>query len=455
MALLSGPAVSDAVRDPENALGQLARSEADDRQLADELFVRVLNRPASDLEKAAVVEHTAGLELAHARLTNELAKAEAAWADRKPALDKERHSTVARAEKALADYLAERAPRIAAAQRQRLDRIADAEARVVENEPALRRLVEAWESSLDSHRRATDWFPLEPKDLSVGGSARLQKLPDGSIRSIASVGELPNYIVTAETTIPGITGVKLEVLPDANLPAFGPGHKEGDFVLAEVVVETAHRTNQQNFARANLVRAAADTTAEGLDVAQLFNGIREQGRRDGWGIGQSTGRPHWAAFALEKPVGDTNGTAFRFTLVHSYEAPYEVGRFRLWVTTGPHPTEEGLPSDLRPILDTPTHRRTAKQSERLAQYLRATHPNALERDFRLELARKPLPSDDHLAELERDLARASRPVPIDPLLLQLRDDAQASAQQLADKRVTATQDVAWALINTPAFLFNR
>ncbi|MBL9134527.1 MAG: DUF1549 domain-containing protein [Verrucomicrobiales bacterium] len=455
MALLSGPAVSDAVRDPENALGQLARSESDDRKLADELFVRVLNRPASDLEKAAVVEHAAGLELAHTRLTQELAKAEAAWAQRKPSLDRERSEAINRAEKALSDYLAERAPKIAAAQRHRLDRIADAEAKVAEQEPALRRLTESWEASLDAKRRGTDWVALDPKDLAVGGSARLQKLADGSVRSVASVGELPNYTVTAETQLTGITGFKLEVLPDANLPAFGPGHKDGDFVLAEVVVETAPRTNQQNYTRAPIARGAADSAAEGLDAAQLFNGIREQGRRDGWGIGKATGRPHWAAFAFDKPVGDTNGVAFRFTLVHSYEAPYEVGRFRLWVTTSPNPTDEGLPADLRPILDTPAHRRNGKQTERLLQFVRAADPDALQRDFHLELARQPLPADHRLAELERDLARASRPVPIDPALLQLREDVQASSRQLAEKRVTATQDVAWALINTPAFLFNR
>jgi hypothetical protein len=34
-------------------------------------------------------------------------------------------------------------------------------------------------------------------------------------------------------------------------------------------------------------------------------------------------------------------------------------------------------------------------------------------------------------------------------------DIALSEGQLLDKRLTATQDLAWALINSPAFLFNH
>lgn len=455
MALLSGPAVSEAVHDPDNALARLAREEADDQRLAERLFLRILNRPATPDELAAVARHTAALEHEHARLEASLAEAEAAWASRHPLLERQRLESMARAENTLAAHLVERASKVAAAQRERHERIAAAEAAVQTTLPALQSHLPDWESALPPERRVTRWTPLDPKSFQVGGSARLQKLPDGSIRSTASVGELPNYVVTAETALAGITGFRLEVLPDAHLPNFGPGHKDGDFILAEILVDTASRSNANAFTRARLADAAASTAAPGLDVRQTFNGIREQGRRDGWGIGTETGRPHWAAFAFDQPVGDTNGTVFRVTLVHAYEAPHEVGRFRLWVTTDSQPTLEGLPAEIAAILDVPAHRRPPAQTDRLLAYLRAQDPALLERDFRLELARQPLPPDLRLQELEQDLARASRPVPVDPALLQLRQDVALSARQLRDRRLTAVQDVAWALINTPAFLFNH
>jgi hypothetical protein len=57
--------------------------------------------------------------------------------------------------------------------------------------------------------------------------------------------------------------------------------------------------------------------------------------------------------------------------------------------------------------------------------------------------------------LKAALAKAELPVTIDPQLVQLRADAAMSKLQAADARLTVVQDLAWALMNSPAFLFNR
>jgi hypothetical protein len=53
------------------------------------------------------------------------------------------------------------------------------------------------------------------------------------------------------------------------------------------------------------------------------------------------------------------------------------------------------------------------------------------------------------------LVEANKPVSIDPQLARLRADAALSTKQLEHSRLTFVQDLAWALINSPAFLFNR
>ena len=67
----------------------------------------------------------------------------------------------------------------------------------------------------------------------------------------------------------------------------------------------------------------------------------------------------------------------------------------------------------------------------------------------------PLKTDPKLKELNKALADAEMPVKLDPYLLQLREDAKASGKQIENKRLTVVQDLTWALINSPGFLFNH
>lgn len=456
MSLLSGPAVADAVSDPDNALAGLAMREEDNRKLADELFLRVLNRHATDEELASVASYTTALEQEHARLTNELAKAEASWAERRPKLELERGWAITQAEKALADYLRELAPKRAFAERERNELIGQTEGAVAEYRPNLDTGLAAWEAGLTTNHFAAVWEPLDVKNVEVGGSARLRRLPDGSVLSVASVGELPTYVVTGETKLENITGIKVEALPHADLPGFGPGHADGDFFISEFDFQFASKTNANQFAKIAVTNGAASLVAEGLQLSQSWNGIIEQGRKEGWSIGKgAAGRPHWATFALEKSAGDTNGTVVKVLLRQFYEAPYEIGRVRIWVTTSADPIAEGLPGDIAGIVKTAPKSRNDQQKARLLAHYHALDPEMLKLDFLAEIARKPLPEDERLKELELELARATKPVLTDPVVVQLRKDVELSQKQLAQKRLTATQDLAWALINTPAFLFNR
>ena len=57
--------------------------------------------------------------------------------------------------------------------------------------------------------------------------------------------------------------------------------------------------------------------------------------------------------------------------------------------------------------------------------------------------------------MKQSLAKAEEPIRLDPHLVQLREDTQMSNTQNGNKRLTAVQDLAWALINSGAFLFNH
>jgi hypothetical protein len=73
----------------------------------------------------------------------------------------------------------------------------------------------------------------------------------------------------------------------------------------------------------------------------------------------------------------------------------------------------------------------------------------------LEVAKKPRPEDPQVTKLKARLELVSQPLPMDTTLKQLRRAFDLSSQQMKNTRLTAAQDVAWALINNPSFLFNH
>ncbi len=70
-------------------------------------------------------------------------------------------------------------------------------------------------------------------------------------------------------------------------------------------------------------------------------------------------------------------------------------------------------------------------------------------------SKKPRPIDPQLSQLRDAYEVASRTRPPDLKREQLQHDVELSAKLLENGRLTAAQDLAWALINSPAFLFNR
>ncbi|MGO8747978.1 MAG: DUF1549 domain-containing protein [Thermoguttaceae bacterium] len=99
--------------------------------------------------------------------------------------------------------------------------------------------------------------------------------------------------------------------------------------------------------------------------------------------------------------------------------------------------------------------RTEKQKAELLERYRTLDPQWKQRSEALAAAKQPLPVDPQLSQLRGVLAEAGRPLPPDAKLEQLRRDVELSAKQLEKTRLTFAQDLAWALINSPAFLFNH
>jgi WD40 repeat protein len=452
MTLVNGQTIADAIADSQNAISRLVAAEKDDAAVVRELFMRIMNRPATDAEVEASLETMHRLETDHAKLTAALADAEAKWKPRLEQLEKDRVDAIAKAKAELAAYETELAQRLAEAEKQRQERIAKAteELKKYETDVLPGKL-----SEFEKKQRSTvDWVRLNPKTLTAMRGATLRKLEDLSIVAGGRSAK-GSYNVTATTDLRGITAIRLEVLPDEKFPKGGPGRApDGNFVLNQFDVTVAPKSDSTKKQKVFFAKATADFSQENFPIRSAIDGSTNAGK--GWAVSPNTGVTHWAVFELKEPLDIEGGAMLTFDFSHQFGAgEYTLGRFRLSVAAAKGPVPLGLPDDLQVILDTPAGQREEKQKEYLTKYFRTTDKDLRAKTTALAEAKKSLPPDPKLVALKGALADVEKPVATDPKLVQLRQDVAASTEQMKNKRLTGAQDVAWALINSPAFLFNH
>lgn len=452
MALISGPTVGQALADPTNALASLATSGMDDAELIGKLYLRILNRPATAQEIQSLIAVLGELPQEHAALVNRLHQYEQELAPEVLKRETERLQAIELAQADLASYEKEIAPREAALEAERQQRIVQAAAALGDYEQQLPEQLAAWEQHA---WQPTHWTPLKAIELSSTNQAQLAQQDDLSVWVSGESGKT-TYRFVARTETSPVTGVRLELLSDERLPMKGPGRApNGNFVLSEFRLEWAAESQPDQNTPVTLQNAQADFSQQGYDVQTAIDGqVAPQG--NGWAGAGKLGENRTAVFETQQDIGDQPGLV-TFELVQEFQdGQHSIGRFRLSVTRDPRPVLlDGLPAAIAAILETDADQRTDQQRAELLKYYRGVDPELQRLEQAVKTAREPRPIDPGLQQRRDQLAQARKALPADPKLTELRDAVRLSAQQLQSARLTFTQDLAWALINSPAFLFNR
>lgn len=455
MALLSGPTISGAINEPTNALARLVETEPDNTKLINEVFLRVLNRPATKPEIASVLALLPDVESHHATITNELSGLEVKLAPKIAELKRQREEAIAKSKTDLATYDDMTKNLRAELEKRRLSEIALTKQQLKEYEkllPAQAAFLEVKYNAVDAK---TVWVPVDVRKATATRKVVLTKQPDGTILS-SGAKTVSAFDVVARTGLAKITGVMLEVLPDDSLPRFGPGRaSDGNFVLSEFELRWGEGTNTVN-QPVKFAEARADFSQGDFPVASAIDGKAESGP-NGWAVGGAPAGAlrHTATFKLEQPIASTNGIKLQFTLKQNFSAEHLIGRFRLYVTTSDNPLDFGLPDAVVQAVRAPAGERTSEQAAAIVDYYRYTDTEFWKRRQAVADVSVPLPVDPKLTELKTALTTAEMPIRLDPYLVQLREDAKASGKQNENKRLTVVQDLTWALINSPGFLFNH
>ena len=274
----------------------------------------------------------------------------------------------------------------------------------------------AWEAGLLA-QKPSKWTPVtgvKATSKQGGKDVTFTVGPDGTVLVGGKAAEKDTYVVTgtAEATAP-ITAVRLEVLSDPSLPAKGPGRAEnGNLVLNEF--KLASRRADKPGAKpkpVKLVGAQATVEQDGFAVGRAI----DNNPGTGWALANGIGNDQAALFRFQRPLpAGGPGVAFTATLDQQFGGNHVIGKFRLSVTTDANPKlASPLTAEQAALLETPAGERTTAQVAKLRQMY--------------------LAQDQEYARLAKDAADAPP----------------------ADPRVLGAQDLTWALINSPAFLFNH
>ncbi len=418
MALMNGPTVSQAISQSGNAIARLVDEQPDDAQLIDELFVRIVNRPARPEEVAAVIEVREQLDDGHQALVAELETYRQELAPVMAEREAQRQAVITAAQAELDRYRAEIAPAEAEKDRQQQEQVAEREAALkTYDEQELQAALDKFEGE---YRRTITWQLLDPVSVKTTAPLTIEKQPDYSVLvGGVSQGRVEHTFV-AVTSLKRITGVKIEALAEGSYKGLGPGlGATSNFVLTELGASWSDQKKGAKSHPVALADARATFSQENYDVKTAIDGKIDRSN-NGWAISPEVGRDQAAVFAFKDPLVRDAVTRLTFKLDHRYQDDKHVlGHFRISVTDADNPLEFGVPQEIDDLLRIAKGARTKAQSAALLAWFRQTHAERRARELALSKARQPRDSDAGVVEREAKLAEVLQPLPEDPGLARL------------------------------------
>lgn len=289
--------------------------------------------------------------------------------------------------------------------------LADAQRQLTAPSPALAAGQEAWEKGVLAELSAAGrWTALEPAKAISEHGARLAIREGGIVAATrGSRDGIDTYRLTIETSLKGITGLRLDALLPDKANASGPGQSSrGNFVLTEFSVADAAGE------AVALAHASATFEQSGFPAFAAIDGKVEKG--NGWAVAGPTGETgadQAVVFETGTPLGDGTPMTLTLTLRQEHGDKNTLGRFRVSATTAAKPIR--APAAVVPrgeiveSLRIDPAKRDAAQRDRVTTYYRQVAPELYELRARPKAAQKALAAYE--AGLSRCLVSTSMSTP--------------------------------------------
>ena len=249
--------------------------------------------------------------------------------------------------------------------RRRLEsELADLQQRIADDDSSLLasvRVAEFRQWEFEYQRDQIQWKPIELVELTASEGSELKVLDDRSVLASGKLPEKDTYEIVFRSSLPRMTGFRLEVLADPSLPQGGPGrHENGNFHLNEISL-LQESASGSSWETVEIESVESDFDQKDWSVDGVLDGKDETA----WGIHPEEGKDHVAQFTLGKQLPASEGRRFKIQLVQSHGRHHLIGRFRVSTTDATAPlTLDRYPNAVRLALQKPWGERT--ESERKA-----------------------------------------------------------------------------------------
>jgi hypothetical protein len=295
-----------------------------------------------------------------------------------------------------------------------LSKIEKIETELMAKTPDLASRMKEWEKGMSYD--ADQWTVLKDADIFASFGVKFDRLPDGSFLAKGDNSTANNYKITARTQSKNITGYRLEVLTDPNLPRSGPGRaNDGNFVLTDFSVDAAPSDKPDAASRVVLSNVTTDFERPDFLVKNVIDGNPKTHWNGDAGPGRRN-QDREIVFVSSQPSGFDGGTTLTFQVAQKFDESIDlrggkpnIGRFRISITTAANPKADPLPANVRRILAIPAEKRSREEQREVFGYYRTTVPEWAEANKKIDELMKEWPyGATTLALVKRQWPRETR-----------------------------------------------
>lgn len=251
------------------------------------------------------------------------------------------------------------------------------------------------ETFLAEHRSKTQqqaklaYQPAKIISAKSNSGAKLKFEADGSALVSGKAADKDKYTMVIESPTLPLSGIRIKMLTDNNLPKKGPGRApNGNFVLSQLRLYVSDDPQFKKHQRVELAAAESDYSQSSFSA----EGAISDQPKTGWAIAPQMGKPHEITFFLRDSLNIGTHQYLQVVLDQSYGGQHTIGKFKIETMTGFNPLKV-FPKAVVAALQ--SNKPSEKQLAAVLDYIYLTDDStaALRQEFRrLEKEAPALPS---------------------------------------------------------------